>query len=221
MTPRVKICCISTPGEAALAIRLGASALGLVSAMPSGPGVIGEEAIAAIAATVPPAVATFLLTALTDAEAIIEQQRRCGTSTLQLVDAVTPDEHRRLRRALPGIALVQVIHVRDADSVDEARAAAETVDALLLDSGNPALAVKELGGTGRVHDWSLSRRIVAECGKPVFLAGGLRPDNVDDAIRAVQPYGLDLCSGVRTGGQLDAGKLAAFMAAVRTTAAPT
>jgi phosphoribosylanthranilate isomerase len=160
-------------------------------------------------------VSTFLLTALTDADAIVEQQRRCGTSTLQLVDAVTPAEHRRLRRALPGIALVQVIHVRDEDSLDEARAAAESVDALLLDSGNPALAVKELGGTGRVHDWSLSRRIVEGCGKPVFLAGGLRPDNVARALREVQPFGLDLCSGVRTDGVLDAAKLAAFMAAAR------
>ncbi len=218
--PRIKICCISTPQEAALAIHHGAAALGLVSAMPSGPGVIDEARIAEIAATVPPAVATFLLTALTDADAIIDQQRRCGTSTLQLVDAVAPAEHRRLRRALPGIALVQVIHVRDADTVDEARAAAETVDALLLDSGNPALAVKELGGTGRVHDWSLSRRIVEQCGKPVFLAGGLRPDNVAGAIREVRPFGLDLCSGVRTAGHLDASKLTAFVEAVRSTATP-
>lgn len=215
LQPRIKICCIRDAAEAALAIGQGVAALGLVSAMPSGPGVIEETAIAAIAANVPPPIATFLLTSLTDADAIIEQQRRCRCNTVQLVDAVPPGTHARLRAALPGIALVQVIHVVDAASVEEAVAVAPEVDALLLDSGNPALAVKELGGTGRVHDWSLSRAIVERCGRPVFLAGGLRPDNVADAVRTVRPFGLDLCSGVRSDGRLDADKLAAFIAAVR------
>ncbi|WP_257385084.1 phosphoribosylanthranilate isomerase [Tahibacter caeni] len=213
--PRIKICCIRDPAEAALAIGEGVDALGLVSAMPSGPGVIDEAAIAAIAATVPPPIATFLLTSSTDADAIVAQQRRCRCNTVQLVDAVAPGTHARLREALPGIALVQVVHVVDAASVDEAVALAPAVDALLLDSGNPALAVKELGGTGRVHDWALSRAIVERCGKPVFLAGGLRPDNVADAIRTVRPFGLDLCNGVRSDGRLDARKLAAFIGAVR------
>ncbi|ODV17682.1 MAG: N-(5'-phosphoribosyl)anthranilate isomerase [Lysobacteraceae bacterium SCN 69-25] len=208
--PRIKICCIRDAAEAALAISRGVDALGLVSAMPSGPGVIDDTTIAAIAATVPPPIATFLLTSLTDAGAIIEQQRLCRCNTLQLVDAVPPGTHARLRAALPGIALVQVIHVVDSASVDEAVALAPEVDALLLDSGNPALAVKELGGTGRVHDWALSRAIVERSGKPVFLAGGLRPDNVAEAIRTVRPFGLDLCNGVRRDGRLDADRLAAF-----------
>lgn len=211
--PRIKICCIRDAAEAALAIGQGVDALGLVSAMPSGPGVIEETAIAAIAANVPPPVATFLLTSLTDADAIIEQQRRCRCNTVQLVDAVPSGTHARLRAALPGIALVQVIHVVDAASVEEAVAVAPEVDALLLDSGNPSLAVKELGGTGRVHDWSLSRAIVERSGKPVFLAGGLRPDNVAEAVRTVKPFGLDLCNGVRRDGRLDADKLAAFIEA--------
>ncbi|UXI69307.1 phosphoribosylanthranilate isomerase [Tahibacter amnicola] len=211
--PRIKICCISSVEEAATAIRLGASALGLVSAMPSGPGCVDESLIAEIAATVPPPIATFLLTCLTDAEAIIAQQRRCRTSTLQLVDAVPLSTYATLRRALPGISLVQVIHVRDEGAVAESRAIAPHVDALLLDSGNPTLAVKELGGTGRVHDWAVSRQIVEQCGKPVFLAGGLRADNVGDAIRQVNPFGLDLCSSVRTDGALDPRKLAAFIRA--------
>lgn len=212
--PRIKICCIRDPAEADLAIAHGAAALGLVSAMPSGPGPIAEDEIAAVAARVPPAVASFLLTSLTDAQAIIAQQRRCLCNTLQLVDAVPAGTYAQLRAALPGIALVQVIHVLDQDSVDEALALAPQVDALLLDSGNPRLAVKELGGTGRVHDWRLSRRIVETCGRPVFLAGGLRPDNVAEAIRQVRPFGLDLCTGVRTDGRLDAAKLAAFQHAV-------
>jgi len=212
--PRVKICCISSVAEAQLAIRCGADALGLVSAMPSGPGTIGEDAIAEIAAAAPPPIATFLLTCLSDADAIIEQQRRCGTNTLQLVDAVPPPTYATLRRALPGVRIVQVIHVLGEHSVREAQIVAPHVDALLLDSGNPHLAIKELGGTGRVHDWTHSARIVRKCGKPVFLAGGLRADNVRSAIDAVRPFGLDLCSGVRTDGALDAQKLAAFFAAL-------
>ena len=212
--PRVKICCIQSSAEARLAVAQGASALGLVAAMPSGPGVIAEATIARVAATVPPPIATFLLTSIREAEGIIAQQRRCRTNTLQLCDYVDFSVYERLRAALPGIALVQVIHVTEAASVTLAQRVAAHVDALLLDSGNPALTVKELGGTGRVHDWSLSRRICETAGKPVFLAGGLRPDNVRAAIAAVQPFGLDLCSGVRTNDALDEDKLRNFFAAI-------
>ena len=217
--PRVKICCINSPAEAVLAIGCGAAALGLVSAMPSGPGVISEEAIARIADTVPPPIATFLLTSEHSPDAIIAQQRRCRTNTLQLCDHLPATVYPRLREELPGIALVQVIHVTDSVSVDYAVAAAGHVDALLLDSGNPNLAVKELGGTGRTHDWTLSRRIRDAIGIPLFLAGGLTPTNVADAVAAVQPFGLDLCSGVRTNDNLDIVKLRAFFAAIPNEAA--
>jgi phosphoribosylanthranilate isomerase len=208
--PRIKICCIASVAEAALAIRHGAAALGLVSAMPSGPGVIAEETIAEIAATVPPGVATFLLTSRRDAESIIAQQRRCRVNTLQLCDSVEPGCYEKLRSSLPGIALVQVIHVTGPESVDEAVSVAGRVDALLLDSGNQKLAVKELGGTGRTHDWRISRKIVESVRGPVFLAGGLTPENVATALREVRPFGLDICSGVRTDGRLDEKKLARF-----------
>jgi len=214
MTPRVKVCCIADVDEARLAIRCGASALGLVSEMPSGPGVIPWERIAEIAATVPPPIATFLLTCSQDAEEIIAQQRRTGTSVLQLCDAITRGRYADLRWALPGIRIVQVVHVRGEESIDEARAVAKYVDALLLDSGNPSLTVKELGGTGRVHDWTISARIRESAGVPLFLAGGLRAGNVADAIAAVKPFGLDVCSGVRSEGRLDEGKLRDFMANV-------
>jgi phosphoribosylanthranilate isomerase len=212
----VKICCIASTAEAQLAVAHGAAVLGLVSAMPSGPGVVDEATIAAVAAATPPPTETFLLTARTTAEAIAAQHAVVRTTALQLVDHVPHAELRRLRVLCPGVRLVQVVHVTGPASVDEAVAAAPLVDALLLDSGNPNLAVKELGGTGRVHDWATSRRIRdAVFPLPLFLAGGLRADNVAQAIRTVQPHGLDLCSSVRSQGRLDAGLLRRFMDAVR------
>ncbi len=217
--PHVKICCIASIAEAKLAMRLGARAVGLVSHMPSGPGVIDEATIAQIAAAVPPTIATFLLTSRQDADSIIAQHRACSTTTLQLVDHVPPAELRKLRAALPGIKLVQVVHVTGSESVAEAIEIAPLIDALLLDSGNQKLPVKELGGTGRAHDWRLSRQIRDAVSTPLFLAGGLNAANVADAIRAVDPFGLDLCSGVRSNGALDAAKLGDFFAAVRSTIA--
>jgi phosphoribosylanthranilate isomerase len=208
--PRVKICCIASLAEAQIAIRHGAAALGLVSRMPSGPGVISEEQIAEIASRVPPPIASFLLTCEQDVDNIIAQQKRCRTNTLQLVDSLTRGTHSDLRRALPGIAIVQVIHVVSPESVDEASAIASQVDAILLDSGNPALPIKELGGTGRRHDWSLSRQIREQVNVPIFLAGGLNPGNARQAIEEVGPFGLDVCTGVRTDGRLDEGKLSAL-----------
>jgi phosphoribosylanthranilate isomerase len=163
---------------------------------------------------VPAPTETFLLTALRDAEAIAEQHRRCGTTALQLVDHVPEPELKRLRRLVPGVRLVQVIHVVGPESVDEAGAAAALVDTLLLDSGNPRLAVKELGGTGRVHDWTHSRRICETTDVPVLLAGGLNPGNVRAAMERVRPAGLDVCSGLRSDGRLDAGKLRDFFRAI-------
>jgi len=212
--PRVKICCITSVEEARLAIACGASAVGLVSAMPSGPGVIGEDLITEIAATIPPPIATFLLTSKQDAPSIIAQQRRCRVNTIQLCDSVPPACYAELHAVLPGIALVQVIHVGGQESVDDAVSVSSHVDALLLDSGNQKLAVKELGGTGRRHDWRISRAICEAVSIPVFLAGGLNPDNVSEAIREVRPFGLDICSGVRTDGRLDETKLKNFFAAI-------
>jgi phosphoribosylanthranilate isomerase len=212
--PRVKICCIQSPAEAALAIACGASALGLVAAMPSGPGVIPEETIAEIAATVPPPIATFLLTSEHDPKPIVAQQRRCRTNTLQLCDHLPPGAWSYLRAELPGIALVQVVHVSGPESVDYAISAAAHVDALLLDSGNLTLPIKQLGGTGRIHDWSLSRRIRDSVRIPIFLAGGLTSANVAEAIATVHPFALDLCSSVRTNGNLDPSKLQSFFAAL-------
>jgi phosphoribosylanthranilate isomerase len=205
--PRLKVCCIASLEEAWLAIRSGASALGLVSAMPSGPGVIAEETIREIASRVPPGVATFLLTSRQDVPSILAQQKRTGVNTIQLCDRLLEGQHADLRLAAPGVGIVQVIHMTGPEAVEEAVSVGPHVDALLLDSGNQSLDVKELGGTGRRHDWALSRKIRERVDVPLYLAGGLRPDNVADAVETVGPFGLDVCSGVRSAGRLDPDKL--------------
>ncbi len=213
MKPRIKICCISSIEEAKLAVAHGASALGLVGPMPSGPGVITDELIFDIAKTVPPPIGTFLLTSETKAKDIIAHHQKVLTNTIQMVDALSEGSYEQLRTALPSVKLVQVIHVLDQRSVEEAVQVSEQVDALLLDSGNPNLAIKVLGGTGNTHNWKLSRQIVEQSKVPVFLAGGLKAENVQQAIEEVQPFGLDLCSSVRTDKKLDPYKLEIFFKA--------
>lgn len=220
MDPKVKICCIASIEEARLAIEFGADAIGLVGPMPSGPGVIDDELIAEIASAVKGEVETFLLTSETHAESIIQHHEKVGTSALQIVDAIPNETHSQIRNALPNVKIVQVVHVMDDTSIDQALEAAETADVILLDSGNPSLEVKELGGTGRTHNWRISERIVAQSSKPVFLAGGLNPKNVRTAIGHVNPYGVDLCSGVRTSGILDPSKLKKFFEHARFRQAP-
>lgn len=200
--------------EAEMAISFGASAIGLVAKMPSGPGPIPDETIREIAAAIPPPVATFLLTSHTSVADIIEHHSRTNTNTIQIVDSLAIGTYRQLKEALPAVRIVQVIHVIDENSIEEAIGISRSVDAILLDSGNPNLKVKQLGGTGRVHDWKLSRRIRESVACPVFLAGGLNPDNVTQAIEAVEPFAVDVCSGVRTNGMLDIDKLERFFKAV-------
>lgn len=214
-TPRVKICCISSIQEAQLAIKHGASALGLVGNMPSRPGIISDKLISEIAKSVPPPISTFLLTSETSPQEIIRHYQKVQTSTIQIVDALDGSNYEALRNELPHVKLVQVIHVIDHNSVKEAIEIAQHVDAILLDSGNPNRPVKELGGTGRTHNWELSRTIRASIDIPLFLAGGINKQNVKEAIETVQPFGIDLCSGVRTQGQLDPQKLKEFFDEIR------
>jgi len=217
--PKIKICCISSLEEAAMAVEFGADAIGLVGKMPSGPGVIDDLLIAEIAASVPTGIDTFLLTSESNAEDVIRHQQRVNTTTVQIVDGLKEGSHADIRRELPHVKVVQVVHVVDEAAVYESRSVAESADFLLLDSGNPSLVVKELGGTGRTHNWDISKRIIDRSPKPVFLAGGLNPENVISAIQAAGPYGIDVCSGVRTDGRLDRSKLERFFAAVRRAAA--
>jgi len=207
MKVKVKICCISSIEEAALAIAHGAAAIGLVGRMPSGPGIITDELIQSIAKTVPPPIESFLLTSETTAEKVIEHHKKVNTTTIQIVDALTDRQYLKIREAIPHVKLVQVIHVLDENSIQEAIEISEFVDAILLDSGNPNLSTKVLGGTGKTHNWDISKKIRENISIPTYLAGGINKDNVRDAIEHVEPFGIDLCSSVRTNGQLDERKL--------------
>jgi phosphoribosylanthranilate isomerase len=210
MNPRIKICCINSIDEAKTAIEFGASAIGLVAKMPSGPGPISDELINIIAKTIPPPVGTFLLTSETSVDMIIKHHSRTNTNTIQIVDSLKTGTYKQLKDALPFVKIVQVIHVFDEKSVEEAINISGFVDAILLDSGNPGLKIKELGGTGRVHNWKISRQIRDNSKCPIFLAGGLKAENVRQAIEEVQPFAVDVCSGVRTNGNLDKYKLERF-----------
>ncbi len=209
--PRVKICCIQSIEEAWMAIEYGASAIGLVSHMPSGPGVINEDLIAEIAAVIPPGVTSVLLTSQQNPALIIERHQKCKTNAIQLCDRISLVTPKELQDTMPGVDIIQVIHVTGKESIDEAVSIAPFVNGIFLDSGNKFLPVKELGGTGRIHDWSISRMIRDRVETPIFLAGGLTPDNVADAIKQVEPFGVDVCSGARTDGKLDEEKLREFM----------
>lgn len=215
MRTGIKICCISSLQEAATAIHSGADALGLVGKMPGGPGTIDDELIASIAITIHPPVSSFLLTSRQSAGEIIDHVKKTGVSTVQIVDELINGTYEQIREEIPHLRIVQVIHITGEESIGEALKVHEKVDSLLLDSGNPRAAVKTLGGTGNIHDWNISSRIVKLVSVPVFLAGGLNADNVSEAIKIVRPFAVDVCSGVRTSGLLDSDKLNSFIAAVR------
>jgi phosphoribosylanthranilate isomerase len=208
---KVKVCCIQNIEEAKLAIKYGASALGFVSAMPSGPGVISEDAIENIISKIPPSIGTFLLTSKTDIRSIIMQQRKTKANTIQICDRLLKGTYKELKESLPGISIVQVIHIKDESSIEEAIKIAPKVHCLLLDSGNQSLKVKELGGTGRTHNWEISRKIVGSVDKPIFLSGGLTPENVIEAVDTVKPFGVDVCTGLRIDGKLNEKKLSKFI----------
>jgi len=210
---RIKICCIASPAEAALALAAGADVLGLVAAMPSGPGPISDAAIAEIAASLPSQLLSLLLTAKTTADEIADHVHRTGVRGVQIVSHIDPAEQAKLARLLPDHQRWQVVHVEDDDPLAMIPAHGPHVTGFLLDSGRPSQ--QELGGTGRVHDWAISAAFVAASPVPVFLAGGLNPGNAAAAVAQVQPAGLDICSGLRREGRLDETLARCFVSAAR------
>jgi phosphoribosylanthranilate isomerase len=217
METRIKICCIASVEEAAMAISHGADAVGLVAKMPSGPGPIADELIADIVKTIPAGIASFLLTSEQSAGKIIDHVLRTGANTVQIVDELSEGTYMHIREVLPELKIVQVVHVMGEESIEQALEVQAYVDYILLDSGNPKAAVKTLGGTGNTHNWSISRELVKAVSVPVFLAGGLNAGNVQEAIKTVEPFGVDICNGVRTEGKLHKQKLADFINAVHSS----
>ena len=212
----IKICCIQNDTEVEIAAAAGATHVGLVAAMPSGPGPIPDERIGKIVDAVPLGVAAVLLTARTDADSISEHVRATGVSAVQIVREVSAEVRLSVKAAVPSIEILQVVHVGGPEAFEQAQRAVVGSDFVLLDSGRPSARTPELGGTGRTHDWAVSAQIVSRLDIPVFLAGGLGPENVEEAIRKVRPAGVDLCSGIRDpAGRLVVGRLSAFVEAVR------
>ncbi|MEM9762697.1 MAG: phosphoribosylanthranilate isomerase [Pseudomonadota bacterium] len=207
----IKICCIADGAEARLAAAAGAGWLGLVGPMPSGPGILTLAAAREIAGAAPEGARPILLTASETAAQVERDAAAAGVGAVQVVRHIAPVEAAAL--ASTPLHYVQVIHVEDAGALDLIAPYAGHADAFLLDSGRPSEAV--LGGTGQAHDWSVSRAFVAASPLPVFLAGGLTPENAAEAIARVRPAGLDICSGLRPQGALDHERLTAFVAAAK------
>ena len=193
--------------------------MGLIGkrAMPSSLRAIDDRSVAEIIARIPSTISTFVLTSATRAADVARHALAASASTVQIVPHLSPDESAQLPQLLPGVRRVQVIHVENESALELIGRYAPHVHAFLLDSGRPSLPTPEYGGTGRTHDWSISAEFVRRSPHPVFLAGGLTPANVGEAIEKIRPFGVDLCSGVRTDGRLDPAKLQAFIDAVRRT----
>ncbi|MEO1714017.1 MAG: phosphoribosylanthranilate isomerase [Bacteroidota bacterium] len=214
-TIKIKICCIQDVAEAEMAIDAGADALGLVGKMPAGPGPISDQQIHEIVNRLPTHIASFLLTSETTAGGIAVHQAFTNANTVQIVDYPEISEYKLLREHLKGVTIVQVVHMNHPQALEKIEAVSPWVDALLLDSGVFRDDLRQLGGTGKTHDWEKSRQVVANSSVPVWLAGGLNPENVEKALDQVRPQGVDICSGVRSGGRLDQEKLTDFVAAIR------
>lgn len=196
---RVKICGITRPEDALDAVNLGVDALGLVFYAPS-PRNVTITAAADIARQIPAFVSVVGLFVNAEPAWVEDVIANVGLDLLQFHGDETPKACERF-----GLPYIKAIRVKeDTNLVQYARDFA-SAKALLLDTYTEGVA----GGTGRVFDWSLIPQTLA---KPVILAGGLRPDNVLQAIRQVNPYAVDVSGGVEiTKGVKDAHKMAAFM----------
>jgi len=210
-----KICCIRSLDEAQIVVRAGADAIGFVGIDPPTQRTLADDSIAQIIQEVTHSVSTVLLTASTSAEAIASQLKRTGASDVQLSAEISEEELGKLANSEPGIRRIKVVHVEGQQSLQAINRYSSLVDRFLLDSGNPNVARPVYGGTGRTHDWTVSAEFVRKSPIPVYLAGGLTPENVAKAISQVRPSGVDLCSGVRTADKLDPAKLLAFMSAIQ------
>ncbi|MBX3023415.1 phosphoribosylanthranilate isomerase [bacterium] len=212
---RVQIAGVSSLEEAIAAADAGGDALGFTLRLPTGVhDELTEPKARGIIAALPPFVATVAITYVETPRQAVELCRYLGVTTLQLHGAFPTHEIPVLRVGLPHLKIIRAVHVTGPEARAQARALARQVDALILDTYDPATG--RHGATGKTHDWRISRDIVAEVPVPVILAGGLTPDNVADAIAAVRPWGVDVHTGVENpDGSRNLDRIRAFVRAAK------
>jgi phosphoribosylanthranilate isomerase len=208
----VKICGIQSFEEARAALGCGATALGfLVGLTHKAEDGIDATTAHGIVRHLPAGAEAVLVTHLRDPGRVAELAAFVGTRAIQVHDDMAVPDLRRLRAlAPPGVRLLKAVHVTGEDALGHALGYAAVADALVLDSRT----ADRLGGTGRTHDWAISARVVAAVAPlPVYLAGGLRPENVAAAVARVRPAGVDANSGVEDeSGRKDPAKMREFVA---------
>lgn len=211
MSVRIQIAGVSSLEEALAAADAGVDALGFTVRLPTGVHDDLTEAKArGIVAALPPFVASVAITYVDTPREAVELCRYLGVTTLQLHGPFPTQEIPVLRVGLPHLKIIRAVHVTGPEAVAQARALARQVDALILDTYDPATG--RHGATGKTHDWTISRQIVDGVPVPVILAGGLTPDNVADAIAAVRPWGVDVHTGIeRPDGSRDLDHIRAFV----------
>jgi phosphoribosylanthranilate isomerase len=211
---RVKVCGITTEADAWAAIELGVDALGfLVGLLHESEDALSAHDAGKIVAGLPPFIGTTLVTHRADPADVLDLLGHVRPQVVQLHGAYPPGRIPTLRDAFPATRVIKTVHVDGEASIAAAVEAARYADGVLLDSRTPT----RIGGTGLTHDWSSSRRIRDTLAPtPVILAGGLTPDNVADAIERVQPYAVDVNSGVSLRrGKKSPPLIAAFVRAAR------
>ncbi len=211
---RVKICGIKTLEDALAAAEAGADELGFHVGLTGARAPLEADNVAKIIAELPENVESVMVTSVTEAEQLIQLARKTGAQVIQLYGDATPETIGDVRKALPGIKVWKVLNVSDESSIEKAKEYQDSADAIALDTLNKETGVR--GGTGKTHDWNISKKIVESISIPVILAGGLNPENVADAVKTVHPYGLDVNSGVSNpDGSKNIEKVKAFVQAAK------
>lgn len=211
----VKICGIRSIEDARAAVVAGADELGFHVGLTGGRVPLESEHAARIIAELPESASGVVVTSIAESGKLIELVRATGADIVQLYGDATPETILEVKKALPDVQVWKVLNVADEGSIAEAKKYERAADAIALDTLNKETGVR--GGTGKVHDWNISRKIVESVSIPVILAGGLNPDNVAEAIRAVNPFGVDVNSGVSNAdGTKDVGKVRMFAERAKT-----
>ncbi|MGE5328340.1 MAG: phosphoribosylanthranilate isomerase [Deltaproteobacteria bacterium] len=206
---RVKICGIKRIEDALKAIEFGADAIGLLIKTQS-KNSIDENTAREIVRTLPPFCSSVMVVITTDIKEIVELSRYIGVTAIQLHGENSPEDILNIKRELPFVKIIKTLHVTNIETINNCKKYFKIADAILLDSTN--FSGGAVGGTGLTHDWSISRKIVEESPIPVILAGGLNPENVAEAVKIVEPYGVDVQSGVNgEDGFKDYAKLERFI----------